>query len=191
MARFRQSIQGGLIRPTLRCLVHDEWMPEITVDGRLVWDVTKAVVPILISFVALFFVLSDRRAKLDVRSKRGDWYKLRMTLGSEMMFQAVIEVYNRSSRSNAIRGYSFEYKDIDGKWKPMESEQYTNKSPDGDGTMDQVYNRTALAISPYSGVEARVQALARSARPKAGLQVRITVEDLFGKQHKIEVNATF
>jgi hypothetical protein len=167
-------------------------MPEITVDGRLVWDIAKAIVPILISLVALFFVLNDRRAKLDVRSKRGDWYKLRMTLRSEMMFQAVIEVYNRSSRSNAIRGYSFEYKEINGKWKPMESEQYTHKLPeDGDGTTEQVYNRTALAISPYSGAEVWVQALARSAHPKEGLQVRITVEDLFGKQYTIEVNATF
>jgi hypothetical protein len=179
-----------MFRPTLRCLVHDEWMPKIIVDGRMVLDVAKAVVPIVISLVALFFVLNDRRAKLDVRSKRGDWYKL-ITSGSEVMFQAVIEVYNRSSRSNAIRGYGFEYKDIDGKWKAMESEQYTNKSPDGDGTRDQVYNRTALAISPYSGVEAWVQALVRSAPPKEGWRVRITVEDLFGKQHKTEVNATF
>jgi hypothetical protein len=182
---------GKMVRPTLRCLIHDEWMPKITIDGRLVWDVAKAVVPILISCVALFFVLNDRRARLDVRSKRGDWYNLRMTLGSEMIFQGVIEVYNRSSRSNAIRAYSFEYKDINGKWKPMESEQYTNKSPDGERTSDQVYNRTALAISPYSGVEVWVQALTRSARPKERLQVRITIEDLFGKQHKKEVNATF
>lgn len=161
------------------------------IDAKLLWDVAKAVVPILISFVALVFVLNDRRAKLDVRSKRGDWHKLRMTLGSEMMFQAVIEVYNRSSRSNAIRGYSFEYEDTDGKWKPMESEQYTNSSPGGNGTKDQVYNRTALAISPYSGFEVWVQALVRSAHPKEGVRVRITVEDLFGKRHKLEVKATF
>src|SRR4051812_34022959 len=103
-------------------------MPSIQVAPALMWDVIKATVPVFISGCALFFVLKDRRPKMYLGAKRGDWCKLRMTLdGSEVMFQGVIEVYNGSSRANAIRGYAFKYKASDGRWREMEYEQYTNK----------------------------------------------------------------
>src|SRR6185503_5132261 len=93
----------------------------------LTWEITKFLVPTIMSGLALFFVLKDRRPALDLRRKLGDWCKVSMTMGaSEVMFRGVIEVYNRSSRANAIRAYAFEYKLPDGAWKPMESEQYTN-----------------------------------------------------------------
>jgi hypothetical protein len=158
-------------------------MPSIKLDATLIWDVAKAVVPIIISAAALFFVLKDRHPKLEIRAKFGDWYKLRVTLtGAEIMFQGVIEVYNRSSRANAVRGYGFEYMDPDGKWKSMESEQYTNKEPSSSEGAEEVLNRTALTIAPYSAIESWVQALAKMPRPKDGMQVRIRIEDLFGKR---------
>ena len=84
-------------------------MPSIKLDATLIWGVAKAVVPIIMSASALFFVLKDRHPKLEIRAKFGDWYKLKVTLaGAEIMFQGVIEVYNRSSRANAVRGYGFE-----------------------------------------------------------------------------------
>jgi hypothetical protein len=175
-------------------------MPFLNIDRSLIWNAVKAVVPVIISAAALFisaaalfFALKDRRPRLDMRAKRGEWYNLRTTLPrGEIIFQGVIEIYNRSSRSNAIRGYSFEYKDVNGKWTSMESEQYMNtpnKDSKGDAATEGVFNRTPLPIGPYSAVESYVQALATMLLPKDGLHVRIVVEDLFAKRYRLEVRA--
>ena len=169
-------------------------MPSICLSPSLIWEITKFLVPTIVSCLALLFVLKDRYPGLDLRSKVGDWCKLNMTMeASEVMFRGLIEVYNRSSRANAIRAYRFECKTSDGAWKLMESEQYTNNETNGVGgeQKKEVFNQTALTIPPYSGQEAKVQALVRMARPREGLLVRIEVDDLFGKKYKLDVKATF
>ncbi len=167
-------------------------MLQIIGNSELFWEFVKLAVPTIISGAALFFVLKDRRPRLDIRAKRGDWYKLTKTLtGSELIFRGVVEVYNRSSRANAIREYRFDFKDSDGKWKSMESEQYTNRESNGADAPEKVFNQTALTIAPYSGTEVPVQALTKIQRPKGGLFVRTRMKDLFGKEYQLEVSASF
>ena len=75
----------------------------------------------------------------------------------------MIEIYNASSRTNAIRGYRFWGKRKDGQWEPLESGHYTNTTP---GTEEsEVCNETPLTLAPYSGGQARVQAIIKMPQP--------------------------
>jgi hypothetical protein len=102
-----------------------------------------------------------------------------------VLFQGVIELYNRSSRANAIHTYEFWAQGPGGEWHKLESEHYTNK----DEAEDSVFNRTPLGLAPYSGAEARVQAIMkRPHRPE--VDIRIEVEDIFEKRYRVQVKAT-
>ncbi len=60
----------------------------------------KSLIPIVISFIALFVVLRDRRPRLTLRPRKGDWAKVSIThTGTEVIFRGIIEIYNTSSRA--------------------------------------------------------------------------------------------
>jgi hypothetical protein len=146
---------------------------------------------VLISGLALFLVLYDRRPRLTLRARKGQWYTLTPTMGGgEVIFRGVIEVYNRSNRSNAIRDYRFRCK-LDDKWREMESEFYktTYRFGGPEDPEPEIANRTPFALSPYSGAEIHVQAIVKLSRPSE-LPVEIEVEDLFGKRYRLQVKAT-
>jgi hypothetical protein len=134
--------------------------------------------------VALFVSLRDRRPMLFVRARKGDWAKLQVTqTGKDVIFQGIIEIYNRSSRANAIREYAFFCKPRN-EWVAMESERYMETS----NSETTVQNVTPLALPPYSGVEVYVMAFTKT--PLQNMPVRIDVEDIFGKRYSVEVAAT-
>jgi len=103
------------------------------------------------------------------------------------MFTGLVEVYNPSSRGNAIQEYRFWERMENGTWQPMESEMYqeTNR------TTEEVEhtNQTPLGLPPYSGAELRVTAFSRQATTLRELRVRIELEDLFHKTYRTEVTA--
>jgi hypothetical protein len=159
--------------------------------ARCAWPVLsflKVAVPIAISLIALWISLRDRRPRLSLKARKGEWYVFKRAIaGGEFIFMGVIEAYNSSSRANAIRGYHFRIKQDDGNWRDMDSEHYTVSDPDfGDA---HVFNQTPLTLGPYAGIEVKVQAIAKTPQPHEAL-VRITVEDLFGKKYSVEVKAT-
>jgi len=108
----------------------------------------------------------------------------------EVIFKGVVEVYNASSRANAIREYHFRCKLPDGTWKDMESERYkitafrSGEGPDEPET----FNETPLSLAPYSGAELPVQAIVKLPRPYE-LPVAVEIEDLFGKTYCVHVTA--
>jgi hypothetical protein len=133
------------------------------------WLDPKTVIPIVISVIALFFTfippffrLKDRRPRLLVPHE-----KLVLTMptnctarASEVAFLGGVEVYNLSGRSNAIRGYEF-WRQDNGKWVPMESQNYMEHSEDG-AYLDR--NPSPFTLPPYSGEEVRV--LAFTSKPQ-------------------------
>jgi hypothetical protein len=68
----------------------------------------------------------------------------------------------------------------------MESAHYTNRTS-GTQEAGEVYNESPLTLAPYSGKEARVQALTKLLHQANELEIRIEVEDLFGKTYRLEV----
>jgi hypothetical protein len=110
----------------------------------------------------------------------------RTNVENEMMFGGVVEVYNASARANAIRSYAFRGKRQGAGWQPIESELNQETQSDQTSTRSNV---TPLPLAPYSGVEVRVAGFIKMAQPEK-LQVRIEVEDLFGKRYRVEVTAT-
>jgi len=153
-------------------------------------DAFKTAVPIVISVTALVIPLWDRRPRLLVRArKRGTHspYKLRTTADRQLAFLGGIEVYNLSSRPNAIRDYAFWLKNDQGVWMSMESQNYKESSTD-ETFMKR--NETPVTVAPYSGAEIRVLAFTQVTQPITELPVRIEVEDLFGKRYRVEVIAT-
>ena len=69
---------------------------------------TMSVLALLFSIASFAYVNYDRRVKLLLRPRNGDWCVLdRATNGRETIFQGIIEVYNHSSRPNAVCGYRF------------------------------------------------------------------------------------
>ena len=154
-------------------------------------DFAKYGLGVLISGIALLLVLYDRRPRLTLRARKGHWYTLTPTMSSgEVIFRGVIEVYNRSNRSNAIRGYRFRCK-VDARWRDMESEFYKNtyRFCGPEEPEPETANRTPLALSPYSGMEVHVQAIVKLMRPSE-LPIEIEVEDLFSKHYRIQIKAT-
>ena len=97
----------------------------------------------------------------------------------------VIEIYNASSRTNAIRDYRFWGRRKDEQWTLLESGHYTNAK----GTPEaEICNETPLTLAPYSGTQTRVQAITKAPQPYE-MEVRVEVEDLFGKTYSTEVIA--
>jgi hypothetical protein len=142
------------------------------------------IISIVIALIAIYVSLRDRWPLLELRARKGDWCKLDQTAdGKELLFRGILEVYNVSSRANAIRGYEYWSEREGGDWERMESERY------GSRDSDEVSNKTPLTLPPYSGSELNVLALGKLPIPKK-MQVRIEIEDLFAKRYRIEVTAT-
>jgi hypothetical protein len=80
--------------------------------------------------------------------------------------------------------YSFQSKREGANWEAMESELYQG-TENGETTQSNV---TPLTLAPYSAAEANVLAL-RRCRYRGEMQVRIEVEDLFGRRYRVEVTA--
>jgi hypothetical protein len=147
------------------------------------------VLPIVMSVVALYVSLRDRRPKLLLQSRKScglNVYRLRHALTGRIAFMGGVEVYNRSARANAIRGYAFWCKNESGEWIPMESQNYHERS--NDGSVEE-RNPTPVALPPYSGTEVKVMAFAEQTGANE-MNVRIEIEDLFGKRYRIEVCAS-
>src|SRR6266496_5052434 len=134
------------------------------------WTPATGIALFSLAISATTFIYNYRvnRPKLLVRARKGDWYKWQDMIQKpssyftgEVLFQGIIELYNRSSRANAIHTYEFWAKNKTGRWEKLESEHYTNKQTEG----SLVFNQTPLGLAPYSGAEARVQAFIK--RPEA------------------------
>jgi hypothetical protein len=94
---------------------------------RYSWSMTTAhiseVALVLSAITALFsgttwwLTLYDRRAPLILKAKLGDWH--RVSVG---FFSVTLLVFNPSSRSNCIQGYSLRVKNQDGEWTVFSTE---------------------------------------------------------------------
>jgi len=158
----------------------------------------------IISVLALFFSIAsfayvnyDRRVKLLLRAREGDWCVLdRATNGRETIFQGIIEVYNHSSRPNAICAYRF-WIDNNGIHEDLESEMASiserndGLAPDGQETSN-LFNVTPLPIPAYTGVEARIYAIVKGVHTLPGnhLPITVEIEDIHGKRYAAQVNAS-
>lgn len=165
------------------------------VDAAAQWSWLSpsiSVASFVLSVTALTISVRDRRPHLVVRPRKGDWAKFVVThTDKDVMFKGVVEIYNRSSRANAIRDYAFWCK-RETRWEPMESERFKNihqRQRDQFGEIkEKVSNVTPLALAPYSGIEAEVMAFT-GLPPAHEIMIRIEVEDIFGKRYRTEVLA--
>jgi hypothetical protein len=99
---------------------------------------------------------------------------------NELRFAGIVEVYNSSSRTNAIRDYAFSVKREKEGWELMKSELTCEAN--------RKVNPTPFIVMPNSGVEVEVGATG-SFLPPYTRQVRIEVEDLFGKRYRLDIEA--
>lgn len=151
------------------------------------WHDLFPLLAIVLSVIALSVTLWDRKSKLLLKARKGSTYnpyRLKKATDGSFAFLGGVEVYNRSSRANAIRDYSFWRKGESGQWIAMESQNYQESSAD---RVDR--NKTPVTLAPYSGVEIKVVAFTRMPQQPYELKVRIGLEDLFGNRYQIEVNA--
>lgn len=160
---------------------------------EIIWDVVKWIVPTILSIAAFGITFYDRRSKLQVRGRKGCWYILRKrstVRGSEVEFQGIVEIYNASSRANAIHSYAFHCKEPKGEWLLMDSERFEVLEIGPTGSKENlVFNKTPLTLAPYSGEEWRVMGSFCSSRQPYEMQVRVEIEDLFGKRSSTVVTA--
>jgi len=155
------------------------------------WDAVKFWLPTLLSIFTAYFVFKDRIPRLKLVQKKGKWCVLRKMENGEISFEGVIEVYNASSRANAIRNYEYFYNDYsDKKWRLMESEHFfVGEKVEGEKPHTiREYNKTPISLGPYSALEINVQGLAKM-KPPYTLLVKIIIEDLFGRKYTLQVNA--
>ena len=155
-----------------------------------VWSFLKAIVPILISSAALLIVFLDRRPRLKLKARSEAWYHLKPNSSrTYVVFMGTIEVYNLSARANAVRHYEIWCKNNVAPWEKMESDRYTLSSS-SEGEEPKVYNHTPLTLAPYSGAEALVQGNIKMPRQPYEMEVKVVVEDLFGKHYLLIVKAS-
>jgi len=149
---------------------------------------TISIISLAVSFTVAAVNLRDRKSRLALRARRGDWCVVQS--GTHIIFAGVIEAYNLSSRPNTIQDYFFWEQTTNGEWHQMESEFYTETLRHGDQerTPEGISNRTPLAIGPYSGAELRLRAITSLSEARE-LRVRVEVEDIFRKRHRVEVIA--
>lgn len=149
-------------------------------------DVLFKLLPITLSSAALALTLKDRRPKLEVGVKTGDdWFlirKVHTVRGWEDQFEGILEVYNTSGRANAIRRYRF-WIDVAGGWQECSSQQF--KSVPTGSTEEETYNTTPLALPPYSGLSVFVMAFSPHTADIKKRQVKVEMEDLFGKKYSV------
>lgn len=148
------------------------------------WEAEKFLIPTILSLVALWVSLKDRRPKLVLKARKGQWGAVnRTTNRNEIGFAAIIEVYNVSTRANAIRDYRFWTKDENGNWASMDSERYEVKFNEKD--KPRVFNHTPFPIQPNSGAEVEIEAFTSLLHLHS---VKVEVEDLFEKRYTIELS---
>jgi hypothetical protein len=100
------------------------------------------------------------------------------------MFSGVVEIYNLSSRATAVCSYQFWARRPDGEWQPIESERYEETDTTTGQTI--IYNDTPITLAPYSGAGLFVRAFT-TATQLHQMTIRIELEDLFGRHHRLEV----
>jgi len=149
------------------------------------WSFFKFIAPVVVSLAALAIVLNDRRPRLLLTARKGDWCELYEHQG-ETIFQGIVEVYNTSGRANAIRSYGFLCQCPDGTWREMEWEPYLTEPTTQEEA--RIHNDTPLTLAPYSGTGVRVEASVKMPRPRE-MKVRVEVEDIFGKRYAATVLA--
>ena len=158
---------------------------------------TMSVLALLFSIASFAYVNYDRRVKLLLRPRNGDWCVLdRATNGRETIFRGIIEVYNHSSRPNAVCGYRF-WISNNGVHEYLESEMVSiceesvAPAPDEQET-NELFNVTPLPIPAYTGVEARIYAIVRGVHMLPGnhLPITVEIEDIHGKRYVAEVKAS-
>jgi hypothetical protein len=155
-------------------------------------DVLRAGVPTILSLISIYLVLKDRRPRLILRTRKGDWYRIEQgCVGAKqtrwIVFRGVIEIYNASGRANAVREYRIKAK-THGGWREMGSDSGIDNPTDGSDVF--ISNRTPLIIPPYSGVEANVIGLLSLKECEfKDMPIIVEVEDLFGKGFSIAVDA--
>jgi hypothetical protein len=162
-------------------------MAQVSV-AKILHLVFLQIAPIVISVIALYVSLHDRRPKLKLQARKGEWCVLRRVrteTGENVKFEGTLEVYNKNARANAVKGYQFWYKGT-GKWEPMRSERFTDVSPDN---REEIFNDTPATIAPCSGRELWVAAFAPITPLPKELDIRVEVEDLFGKRCQTVVKA--
>lgn len=158
----------------------------VTNQAGPVWSFLKVAIPIAISLIALWFSIKDRRPRLQLRARKGEWCVLKPAPDKkEFIFVGIVEVYNVSARANAIRAYQIWGK-RGGHWEKMETERYRVTVPDI--AEAEVFNHTPLTLAPYSGIEAYIQSIGKMPQPYE-MEVKVEVEDLFGKKYHVVVQA--
>src|SRR3989442_15851026 len=98
----------------------------LTTSGSQAWSTIKYFAPyvasalsLVISVTALSVSLWDRRPRLLLRARKGKWYHVKPTVSrAEVVFMGMVEIYNASSRANAIRDYRFWGRRKEGHWEP-------------------------------------------------------------------------
>ena len=156
-----------------------------------------SVIALLFSIASFAYVNYDRRVKLLLRPRKGDWCVLdRATNGKETIFRGIIEIYNQSSRANAVRSYRF-WIDNMGVHEDLESEMASigeRNNPSGADEKDssELFNVTPLPVPPYTGVEARIYAIVKGVHTLPGnhLPISVEVEDIHGKRYTTVVQAS-
>jgi hypothetical protein len=148
-----------------------------------------AYISALLSLVALYVVLLDRRPNLSLQAKKGQWIVVSKATPGGWLVEGIIEAYNVSSRANTIREYLLSVKGDDGNWVPLECEQYTlvttSDRDEAPPRTETTRNETPLVLPPYSGIIVPIAAVTgQMKRPEL---VRVEVMDLFGKRYSLEV----
>jgi hypothetical protein len=163
----------------------------------LMFSATTSVLALLFSIASFAYVNYDRRIKLLLQPRKGDWCVLdRATNGRETVFQGIVEIYNHSSRPNVVRSYRF-WIDNNGVREDLDSEmasigeQSLPPSPD-EQEKSELFNVTPLSIPAYTGTEARIYAMVRGVHMLPGdrLPITVEIEDIHGKRYTAEVHAS-
>lgn len=156
-----------------------------------------SVLALLFSIASFAYVNYDRRVKLLLRPRKGDWCVLdRATSGRETIFQGIIEVYNQSSRPNTICGYRF-WIDNNGLREDLEGEMVSISErndpplPDEEETSEQ-FNVTPLTIPAYTGAVVCIHSIVKGRHTLPGdyLPIVVEIEDVHGKRYTAEVKAS-
>lgn len=173
--------------------MHSAW--EFLKNGSSIFSVFIALLAVAISVVSLGYVLYDRRSKVVLRARKGDWYVLDPALKqNETLLRGVIEIYNHSARPNTVCGYRF-WIDNNCLREDLESEMVEIVEPpenvESSSAERTTFNVTPLLLAPYAGVEARIHAIIKGKHVLLldHLPVTVEIEDVFGKRSKITVKA--
>ena len=176
--------------------MHATW--EFLKKGAEALSAIIALLALFVSAASLAYVTLDRRIKLVVRARKGDWYVLDPAFGqNETLFRGVLEVYNHSARPNSLCGYRF-WIENNGVREDLESEMVRISSPREEkdetpqhASKDERYNVSPLTVAPYSGIEVNIHAIIKGKHVllQEFLPITVEVEDVFGKRYQAIVHA--